>query len=67
MAAGHHGLLPPILLHCRDDQRRPRLGPPRRGRETKDFLRNTYADIPAAVEALRQGRTIRVTRFHALP
>ena len=49
-----HGLLLPILLHCRDDQGRPLLGPPRSGRETKDFLRNAYADIPAVVEALRQ-------------
>ncbi|WP_420965450.1 YecA family protein [Bradyrhizobium sp. B120] len=45
-----HGLLLPILLHCRDDQGRPLLGPPRNGRET----RRAYADIPAAVEALRQ-------------
>lgn len=47
----NHGLLLPILLHCRDDQGRPLLGPPRNGRETQ---RNAYADIPAAVEALRQ-------------
>ncbi|WP_354112370.1 UPF0149 family protein [Bradyrhizobium sp. S3.12.5] len=45
---GNHGLLLPILLHCRDDQGRPLLGPPRRSRETEDFLRNVYADIPAA-------------------
>jgi uncharacterized protein len=50
----HHGLLPPILPHCRDDQGRPLLGPPRSGRETRDFLRNAYTDIPAAVEAVRQ-------------
>ena len=50
----NHGLLLPILLHCRDDQGRPLLGPPRRGRKTRDFLRNAYADIPAVVEALRQ-------------
>jgi len=47
----NHGLLLPILLHCRDDQGRPLLGPPRSGRETR---RNAYADIPAAVEAVRQ-------------
>jgi len=47
----NHGLLLPILLHCRDDHGRPLLGPPR---ETMNFLRNAYADIPAAVEALRQ-------------
>jgi len=50
----NHGLLLPILLHCRDDQGRPMLGPPRSGRETEDFLRNAHLDIPAAVEALRQ-------------
>jgi uncharacterized protein len=50
----NHGLLLPILLHCRDDQGRPLLGPPRSGRETRDFLRNAYADIPTAVEAMRQ-------------
>jgi len=50
----NHGLLLPILLHCRDDQGRPLLGPPCSGRETRDFLRNAYADIPAVVEALRQ-------------
>ncbi|UWU67854.1 UPF0149 family protein [Bradyrhizobium sp. NC92] len=50
----NHGLLLPILLHCRDDQGRPMLGPPRNGRETADFLRNAHADIPAVVEAMRQ-------------
>ncbi|MGY3622369.1 UPF0149 family protein [Bradyrhizobium sp. USDA 10063] len=50
----NHGLLLPILLHCCDDQRRPILGPPRRGRETDAFLRNAHLDIPAAVEAMRQ-------------
>jgi uncharacterized protein len=50
----NHGLLLPILLHSRDDQGRPRLGPPRGGRETEDFLRNAHLDIPATVEALRQ-------------
>lgn len=50
----HHGLLLPILLHCRDDQHRPMLGPPRAGRETADFLRNAHLDIPAVVEAMRQ-------------
>lgn len=50
----NHGLLLPILLHCRDDQSRPLLGPPRPGRETREFLRNSYADIPPVVEALRQ-------------
>lgn len=50
----NHGQLLTILLHCRDDQGRPLLGPPRSGRETEDFLRNAHLDIPAAVEALRQ-------------
>ncbi|WGR72997.1 MULTISPECIES: UPF0149 family protein [unclassified Bradyrhizobium] len=50
----NHGLLLPIPLHCRDDQGRPLLGPPTSGRETRGFLRNAHADIPAAVEAMRQ-------------
>jgi uncharacterized protein len=50
----NHGLLLPILLHCRDDQGRPLLGPPRSGSATGDFPRNAYADVPAAVEAVRQ-------------
>ncbi|WP_310883529.1 UPF0149 family protein [Bradyrhizobium brasilense] len=50
----NHGLLLPILLHCRNDQARPLLGPPRNGRKTEDFLRNAYLDIPTVVEALRQ-------------
>nr|WP_246754584.1 hypothetical protein [Bradyrhizobium diazoefficiens] len=59
----NHGLLLPILLHCRDDQDRPLLGPPRSGRETEDFLRNAYLGIPAALEALRQyWMPIRYTR-----
>lgn len=39
----NHGLLLPILLHCRDDH--GRLGPPRSGRETKDSLRDAYAIV----------------------
>lgn len=50
----HHGLLLPILLHCRDNQGRPLLGPARRGRENRNFLRNAHTDIPAVVEAIRQ-------------
>ncbi|WP_128929787.1 YecA family protein [Bradyrhizobium guangxiense] len=61
----NHGLLLPILLHCRDDQGRPLLGPPRSGRETKKLLRNAHADIPTAVEALRQyWMPIRYARAH---
>ena len=33
----HYGLLLPILLHCVDDQGRPLLGPPSKGRETEEF------------------------------
>jgi uncharacterized protein len=50
----HHGLLLPILPHCVDDQGRPLLGPPRKRRETEQFLRNAHADIPVVVEAMRQ-------------
>jgi uncharacterized protein len=50
----NHGLLLPILLHCRDDQGRPLLGPPRRGHETRAFLRNAHANIPVVVDAMRQ-------------
>ncbi len=50
----NHSLLLPILLHCRDGQGRPLLGPPRSRRATRDFLRNAHADIPAVVEAMRQ-------------
>jgi hypothetical protein len=39
---------------CFDDQGRPLLGPPRKGRETEEFLRNAHADIPGVVEAMRQ-------------
>ncbi|WP_375779124.1 UPF0149 family protein [Bradyrhizobium sp. ma5] len=46
----NHGLLLPILLHSRDDQGQPLLGPPQSGRET----RRAFADIPPAVEAIRQ-------------
>lgn len=50
----NHGLLLPILLHCRDDEGRPLLGPARRGRETRQFQRTAHKDIPAVVEAMRQ-------------
>lgn len=50
----NHGLLLPILLHCVDDQGHPILGPVRKGREGKAFLRNAHTDIPAVVEAMRQ-------------
>ncbi|MGF6312537.1 uncharacterized protein ABIB82_006430 [Bradyrhizobium sp. i1.8.4] len=43
----NHRLLRPILRHCRDDQGRPLLGPPPNSPDI-------YADISAAVEALRQ-------------
>jgi uncharacterized protein len=50
----NHGLLLPILLHCRDDQGQPMLGLSRSCRDIAHFLRNAHADIPAAVEAIRQ-------------
>jgi uncharacterized protein len=50
----HHGLLLPILVHCVDDHGHPMLGPPRKGPETEEFLRNAHTDIPAVVEAMRQ-------------
>ncbi len=50
----NHGLLLPILLHCRDDHGHPLLGPARRGNATRDFLRTAHDDIPAVVEAMRQ-------------
>ncbi|WFU31389.1 UPF0149 family protein [Bradyrhizobium brasilense] len=48
----NHGLLLPILLHCVDDEGRPLLGPPKKGRETEEFLRNAHTDIPDVVEAM---------------
>jgi uncharacterized protein len=54
LSSVNHGLLLPILLHSRDDQGRPLLGPPRTNRTTGDLLRNTHADIPVVVEAIRQ-------------
>ncbi|WP_454624860.1 UPF0149 family protein [Bradyrhizobium cenepequi] len=50
----NHGLLLPILLHCVDDRGCPLLGPPRKGPQTEEFLRNAHPDIPAVVEAMRQ-------------
>ena len=50
----NHGLLLPILLHCVDEHGYPLLGPLRKGRESKAFLRNAHTDIPAVAEAMRQ-------------
>ena len=48
----NHGLLLTILLHCHDDQGRPlHVGPPRSARP--GIFCVAYADIPAAVEAMR--------------
>ena len=51
----NHGLLLPILLHCR---RRSGASAARtatkQGRETRNSLRNAHTDIPAVVEAMRQ-------------
>ena len=41
-----HGLLLPILLHCRDDQGRPLLGPTRKGREARELLRTPTPIFP---------------------
>ncbi len=48
-----HGLMLPILLYCTDPLGRPMLGPPRDGPETKQFLRETYQDIPLVIPAIR--------------
>jgi uncharacterized protein len=50
----HHGMLLPILLHRVDGQGRPLLGPTKKGREGREFLRDAHADMPAVVEAVRQ-------------
>jgi uncharacterized protein len=49
-----HGLLLPILLYCVDPLGQPMLGPPRRGAETKAFLRSTHHDIPLVVHEIRE-------------
>ena len=48
-----HGLLLPILLHCRDAAGKPMLGPPREGPETEAFLREAWRDIPLVIPAIR--------------
>lgn len=53
LARIEHGLLLPILLHCNDASGGPLLGPPREGRETEDFLRTAYHDIPLVVPEIR--------------
>jgi uncharacterized protein len=42
-----HGLLRPILLHCRDDQGQPMLGLSR-SYDIAEFLHNSHVEIPAA-------------------
>ncbi|MHC2332259.1 hypothetical protein [Bradyrhizobium sp. USDA 4454] len=42
------------LLHCVDDQGLPLLGPPKKGREIEEFLRNAHTDVPDLVETMRQ-------------
>lgn len=49
-----HGLLLPILLHCKDSAGHPMLGPARPGPEGKEFLRTAYHDIPVVVPAIRE-------------
>lgn len=49
-----HGLLLPILLHCRRSVRRPTLAPPREGPETEAFLSSAYHDIPLVIPETRE-------------
>jgi uncharacterized protein len=48
-----HGLVLPILLHCKNSFGEPMLGPPRPGIETEIFLKQAYTDIPMSVRAIR--------------
>ncbi|GLH77023.1 hypothetical protein SSBR45G_19310 [Bradyrhizobium sp. SSBR45G] len=50
----HHGLLRPILMHCRDDQDWPLSGAKSPTNGMSDNPSDTHLGIPAAVEALRQ-------------
>jgi len=50
----NHDLLVPILLHCRDDNGQPLLGPTGRDRAAREALHNAHTHIPAAVQAMRQ-------------
>ncbi|MGY4334887.1 hypothetical protein ACVWWG_009355 [Bradyrhizobium sp. LB7.2] len=56
----NHGLFLPILLHCRDDQEQPLLGPPQSSRETW----RAYADIPPDVAIRQYWMPIRNARAH---
>jgi uncharacterized protein len=49
-----HGLMLPILLHCKNSFGEPLLGPPRPGIETQIFLKQAYTDIPMCVRAIRE-------------
>lgn len=49
-----HGLMLPILLHCKNSLGEPMLGPPRQGIETQIFLKQAYTDIPMSVRGIRQ-------------
>ena len=50
----YHRLLRPILLHCRDNQGRPRLASLQGSPTTRSGYFVPDLEIPAAVEALRQ-------------
>lgn len=50
----HHGLLRPILMHCRDNQGRPLLEAQPRKNGVSETPSDAHLGIPAAVEALRQ-------------
>ena len=56
-----HGLMLPILLHCKTSAGQPMLGPPRAGLQTQLFLKQAYTDIPMCVQAIRQH--YRFTRY----
>jgi uncharacterized protein len=63
-----HGLLSPILHYCVDPSGRPKLGPPREGRETGEFLRAAYQAIPIVVPAIKEFRMPeRVREVNARP
>ncbi|MGY3412799.1 hypothetical protein ACVWZV_008965 [Bradyrhizobium sp. GM5.1] len=65
---GNHGLLLPILLHCRDDQGRPLLGPPRSGRENRDSCdTDQHRDrIPSARSLEIRGVQTKILDLHLM-
>lgn len=53
LASPLHGLMLPILVHCKTKLGAPMLGRPRPGIQTQTRLRQAYADIPTCVRAIR--------------